>query len=155
MGIDWSRGISAIKSDFNRWVDERFENFATNSSASVFKEQNLAITRRLEARKDELHQLGAWRAKRAGMDAKQFLQYRVEAFLPDFTFPSGVAVGGAERMKLKANASAHATGWPKYSRNQEFNEAAAAAESRLASYASNLARFAPSNATVSVPEQEP
>ncbi len=139
--VDWSRGISAIKSEFNRWVDETFQQFTSHSSASVFKKTELSLSREVKAKKIELFQLGAWRAKRAGLDATQFIEYRVNTFMPDFTFTKNSAIGGADRIKKKAKELADKLGWPRYLRNEDFNSAAAEAEARIGTYASKLARF--------------
>jgi len=147
VGIDWSQGVSAIKAAFNRWIDTRLEEFIKTSSADIFKKRKRAISREVKLSKLALAQLAAWRAKRSGMNAKQYLDFRVQAFAPDYSRP---AVAGTERMKLKAKALSEKFFAPIYLRSEEFNEAAAEAESRLANYASKLARFDPSNITVSV-----
>ena len=58
-------------------------------------------------------------------------------------------------MKLKAKALSDKIGKPIYLRAEEFNAAAAKAESRLAECASELARFDPSKVTVSIYGQKP
>lgn len=148
VGIDWSQGIAAIKADFNRWIDTRLEQYTKDSPADVFKKSKRAISREVKLSKLALAQLAAWRAKRSGMNAKQYLEFRVKAFAPDFAANSGRAVGGTERMELKAKALSDKIDTPIYLRSEEFNEA----EARLAIYASKLARFDPSNITVSVPK---
>jgi len=130
ISLDWRKGRDAIKSEFGSWLDTKFKEHGFSVEIGKSAPGRIVGRKEADATNTRLAQLAAWRAKRAGLSATDFIRIRFENTGIDFV-PPKKAQSTYENLKLKSRQLKKVTGWPSYFDRSSFHGACSSAEARL------------------------